>query len=61
MNANDLLELRKRFSWSQGEAAEKLGCSKRSIFNWENGISPIPKTIALAAAAVCKNLRPYGK
>lgn len=61
MNADELIELRKRFGWSQSEAALRLGCSKRSIANWEKGINPIPDSIALAASAVCMNLPKYGK
>lgn len=61
MTASELIKLRKRFNWSQAEAAEKLGCSARSIANWEKGTNPIPKSVALAAAAVVMNLPPYGK
>lgn len=61
MNADELVELRKRFGWSQEVAASQLGCSKRSITNWEKGIHPIPDSIALAASAVCMNLPKYGK
>lgn len=60
MTANDLIELRQRFHWSQIEAARKLGCSARSIANWESGKTTIPDSIALAAAAVAMNLPPYG-
>jgi transcriptional regulator with XRE-family HTH domain len=55
----DLIELRQRFRWTQAEAAARLGCSKRSISNWEKGVHEIPEYIALAAAAVCMNLPPY--
>lgn len=61
MTAAELIELRKRLSWSQAEAARQLGCSARSIINWEKGIHDIPKNIALAAAAVVMNIPPYGK
>lgn len=61
MTAAELLELRKRFGWSQAEAAKRLGCSHRSIANWENEINLIPDSIALAASAVCMNLPKYGK
>jgi transcriptional regulator with XRE-family HTH domain len=60
MNAEELIELRKRFNWSQSEAAAKLGCSKRSIAYWEKGTRPIPDSISLAASAVCMNLPKYG-
>jgi DNA-binding transcriptional regulator YiaG len=61
MSASELIKLRERFHWSQAEAARNLGCSARSIVNWEAGINKIPKSIALAAAAVVMNLPPYGK
>lgn len=61
MTAAELIELRKRFHWTQAEAARKLGCSTRSIVNWEQGLAHIPESIALAAAAVVMNIPPYGK
>jgi DNA-binding transcriptional regulator YiaG len=61
MNASELIELRQRFYWSQAEAARQLGCSLRSITNWEKRTHKIPKHIALAAAAVVMNLPPYGE
>lgn len=61
MTAAELIKLRRRLKWSQAEAARKLGCSARSIVNWEKGISKIPESIALAASAVMMNLPPYGK
>lgn len=61
MTASELSKLRERLKWSQAEAAKQLGCSTRSIVNWENGTNKIPKSIALAAAAVMMNLPPYGK
>lgn len=60
MTAAELIELRKRFGWSQAEAAKRLGCSQRSIANWEKEVNPIPDSIALAASAVCMNLPKYG-
>ena len=52
MTAAELIELRKRFNWSQEEAARKLGCSAGAIFSWEKGINEIPDSVAFAAAAV---------
>ena len=60
MNANDLIMLRKQYGWTQKEAAENLGCSIRSIQNWEHGITKIPKSIALAAASAVNKTDPYG-
>ena len=61
MTAAELIKLRQRFNWSQAEAAGKLGCSIRSIVNWEKGVNKIPPSIALAAAAVVMDIPPYGK
>ena len=60
MKASELKALRNRFKWSQKQAAIELGCSKRSIVNWEKGVHVIPGSIALAASAVCMNLPRYG-
>jgi transcriptional regulator with XRE-family HTH domain len=60
MTANELLEFRKRLHLSRREAAEKLGCSQKSISNWEKGINKIPDYIALAVSAVAMNLPKYG-
>ena len=48
-------------SFTQAEAANHLGCSKRSIQNWEAGASDVPRYIALAMSAVIMNLPAYGK
>lgn len=60
MTAAQLKALRDRLHWSQSEAARQLGCSARSIANWEKGATKIPHSIALAASAVLMNLPPYG-
>jgi len=61
MTAAQLREWRKRMSFTQAEAANHLGCSKRSIQNWEAGASDVPRYIALAMSAVIMNLPAYGK
>jgi len=60
MTPLQLIDLRKRLHWTQAEAARQLGCSTRSIVNWEKGLTAIPKNIALSASAVVMNLPPYG-
>jgi len=60
MTAAELIRLRKRFHWSQAEAARQLGCSPRSIANWEKGIKKIPQSIAMAASAAAMDLAAYG-
>lgn len=61
MTAEELIEWRKRLKLSQAKAAELLGCSRRGLQQWETGKHKIPKTVALAVAAVSFNLPPYGK
>jgi transcriptional regulator with XRE-family HTH domain len=61
MTSQELKDFRKRFNWSQSELAKRLGCSPRSIANWEGGKTAIPESIALAVSAVALNIPPYGK
>lgn len=61
MTPDQLKEFRKRYKWSQRELAARLGCSLRSIVNWEKGTHPVPEYIDLAVSAVAMNLPPYGK
>ena len=56
MTAQELIDLRKRMHWSQIEAARQLDCSPRAIADWEEGIMPIPNSIALAASAAVLNI-----
>lgn len=49
---------RDRHKLSRHAAAEQLGCSERSIRNWEGGVHMIPRYIALACAAVSHGLPP---
>jgi len=60
MTAAQLRRWRQQLNLSQAEAANKLGCSRRSLQNWESGANAIPKYIAMAASAVSLNLLPYG-
>lgn len=61
MTAKELRNWRLRLRLSQARAAEILGCSRRAIQNWEKGSNKIPKTVALAIAAVQFDLPPYGR
>jgi DNA-binding XRE family transcriptional regulator len=60
MTQNDLIEFRKRFKLKKTTAAIALGCSTRTIYNYEVNNVPIPKYIALAASAFAMGLPPYG-
>lgn len=59
MTREAFLAWRKRMNYNQRQAAEALGCSLRSISNWESGAS-IPKYIALACSAVAMGWPPMG-
>lgn len=59
MTGKDLKEMRDRFSLSMASLAEKMGCSKQTIVNYEGGRSEIPRYFALACTAFCLGLPPY--
>lgn len=61
MNASQLRKWRAQLGLSQDEAARRLGCSRRSLQNWESGKNSIPGYIAMAVSAVSMNLPPYGE
>lgn len=60
MTAAELKKWRERLHLSQADAARQLGCSRRSLQNWESGKHDIPKYIAMAVSAVSMALPPYG-
>jgi DNA-binding XRE family transcriptional regulator len=59
MNGTDLKEWRKRLSFSQDKAATEIGCARRSIQEWEKGVRPVPRYIALACAALALGVTDY--
>lgn len=60
MTAADLKKWRLQRKISQEEAAQQIGCSRRSIQQWESGANPVPDYIAMAVSAVSMGLPPYG-
>jgi transcriptional regulator with XRE-family HTH domain len=56
MKPEEFHEWRKALGLTQAEAAQRLGVSKRSIFTYE-GTGPVPKTVALACAAIASDVR----
>ena len=60
MTAAELKSWRERMKFSQESAAQKLGCSRRSLQHWEAGLYPVPDYIAMSVSAVSMNLPPYG-
>ena len=58
MTSATLIAWRKRLALSQDAAAKALGCGRRSIQQWEAGMHPVPRYIALACAAVAMGIPP---
>jgi transcriptional regulator with XRE-family HTH domain len=50
---------RKWMGWSQAQAAQHLGVSKRTVQLYESGGQPVPKTIELACEALTRGVREY--
>jgi len=59
MDSGELLRFRARFRLSRRKCSVALGCSERSLFNWEKGDADIPKYISLACSAYSLDLPPY--
>ena len=65
MTPESLKAWRERMAWSKAKAAAQLGISVHGYFNLEGGIPlkskkprRIPKTVALACAAITHRLQP---
>lgn len=68
MTPDDFKSWRKSLRWTQTEAANALGLSRGSVELYERGSRrdngqpvEIPKTVALACAAVSAGLKPWGQ
>lgn len=60
MTGAELTEWRKRMKLTKVAAAAALGLGRNSIPRFESGEYPVPKTVALACAAISFGLPPYG-
>lgn len=58
MTPASLTAWRQRLGLSKVAAAEALGCSRDALLKWEQGKYPVPRYIALAAAAIAHGLPP---
>lgn len=68
MTPDQFKSWRSEMGLTQDEAAEALGVSKGTVRNYENGarredgrVVMIPKTVALACAALVAGTPPYGE
>ena len=52
MTADELKEQRVMLNMTQYELAQRFGLSERTIRNYENGATPIPRTFTLAFTAM---------
>lgn len=55
-----LIQWRERMGYSQRDAAEAVGCSRRAWMMWESGQTRVPRYIGLALAALALDMSPYG-
>lgn len=60
MSPDSLTAWRKRLRLSKVGAARALGCSAVTVLKYERGITPIPRYIALACAAIALGVPPHG-
>jgi transcriptional regulator with XRE-family HTH domain len=61
MTADELKKWRAKLGLSQLNAASLIGISRRGYQIYEGGSRPVPRTVALAVAAVQFDLPPYGR
>jgi transcriptional regulator with XRE-family HTH domain len=59
MTGDQMRAWRKRLDLHQAEAAARLGLSSRSIQLYEAGEQPVPRSVALACAALELGLEAY--
>ena len=55
-----MLIWREQMGYTQLDAANELGCSRKALINWEKGRHEIPRYIGLAMGALATGMRPYG-
>lgn len=59
MTPDAFLAWRQRLGLTQTAAAKALGLSRSALINYEHGVRPVPKPVALACAAVALGIREY--
>jgi DNA-binding transcriptional regulator YiaG len=48
MTGQDVTKFRARLKLTPQELAEKLGVHRITVQRWENGVVPVPQTVAMA-------------
>lgn len=61
MTAADFIELHERLGVSRAALCERLGIAPNTATAYARGRRPIPRTVALACAALAAGLEPYGE
>lgn len=51
MTPTELTDWRKSYGLNRSAAARYLGISRRALFNYEQGVRPVPRPIELACRA----------
>jgi DNA-binding XRE family transcriptional regulator len=57
MDKWEFLMSRRKFGYTQEEAAEELGVARGTVVRWESGIALIPKAIELACCELIRRSR----
>lgn len=60
MTATDLITFQRKMGYNNKQAAEALGIAPNTITAYLTSRRPIPRSIALAAAALYAGLKPFG-
>ena len=60
MTGSDLKKWREITNNSQLSASKVLGCSRTALVRWEANNATLPRYIALACAAICNGIPPWG-
>lgn len=54
-----IIAWRERMGFTQIQAAEALGCSRRTLSGYETGQHQAPRSIGLAMTALAMGMKPY--
>lgn len=60
MTDKEMIRLREALSWPASKLASELEIDRKTLRKYEDGTGKIPRSIALACAALNAGLAPYG-